>query len=1389
METKVGKNDYRFLNILLLIVFINIGGFVQAQSIVRVDKNSPCLSGCDGSTWALAYPNLGDALAVSTSNDELWVARGDYKPTDSLGVAPTIPKNGFFHVKDGVAVFGGFDATETMRSERNWEVNETILNGDLLGNDMANYPTLPDTFSRNIERQDNCIHVVRTFRSSANTIIDGLSIINGNSYGGAHDTLNIFPIGFGGGILEDSDNFTGSKPTIKNCTFKHNAAYHRGGAIFIGNLFGECSPQISGCIFEKNFSQQPGGAFAHDHFGGKADEGLFRNCKFKENKTIENGGAIYLTVNQTYHIKNCTFDANKANINGGGLSFGNHNIHVFIPGHYVKIENSRFFGNTANNAGGALFATTESSKSLNDTLIGVVVEDNYAINGGGMYIQVNNSYASSNIYMKNTQFKNNNVALDGGALYIFTQSLSMNRTQVVNSIFSNNNAPSEGGAIYTHTEGNDVGKYDNCTFQNNSSSFGGAILNETIFGSSVCRSEFINSNFNNNLSTSDGGAIYNYAINGSTMAQLYNNTQFNNNNAYRHAGAYYGWCTTGSMIADTITNCTFVADTAGSLGGAIYSFSADANSSTEIIIDQSTFENNRSYNLGGAIYQNTNNSGSNTSRITNSTFHNNYGLDAGGIYTKTLGINSLSALEINHSTFDNNKTLNGGGAMYVYTHGGGTNSSVFTNNQFTNNRAQNGGVLVLNTRDTLSLSNLQISDCAMTANTSSLDGGALYILTTHRAQNNSVFSKNDIKRNKAGDEGGAIYCKVDGGVDSVLYEDCVFLRDSAYLGGVMLLESFVAHGILASNFKDCEFGQNNAVIGGVIYTYPASASALYPRFINSTFYLNRANSASVHYSDLQGGNSKVEFINSSASRNYAPFRGSLYTRFVAGTTDDRVYNSIFWGNSGSEIETEGPKIKVGHSLVQGFDQDSIIDLGGNLSIDPIFVDAAQNNFVLKRCSPAVNSGLNAYVPSGITMDANDNPRISESIVDMGAYEILSSSPANFYVDATTPGTGDGKSWTQALHSVRDAVGAACSGDTVFIAEGIYHVAEPGNIDAAILLNQQITMLGGYSAGGAVRDHALYQSILSGDIDQNDENIVVKSISEINGNNARTVLNVQATCWIDGLTITGGMANGDGGYPNPNRRGGGIFNNSNSTYKNINIAGNFATGNVGNGFGGGVYSLLHPTWINCSFGFNTAVPSGGAIYANSNSSFVNSQFYENDANSGSVMYLAGGTMDFRNVTITENGFPGASILRLPAGSLNIYNSIVASNHGPLYNGLLPTYYQSLVEGSGGSMAWDTLYGGDGGGNVDIYPGFKNPESQNFSLADCSEAKNIGSNAHIPAGITNDLVGNTRISFTTVDLGAYESQSTVLSQMIIYLLMLLHQEGQENPGPTLKSEQQE
>src|SRR5438094_10493439 len=118
----------------------------KASRIIYVRQSATGLS--NGWSWSTAYRTVQAALADAAAGDEIRVAAGTYFGTIQL--------------KEGVALYGGFAGTETNRTQRDWNVHRTILDG---------------------QRSNNVAVVPAT--STLATRLDGFSIQNGAADYGA----------------------------------------------------------------------------------------------------------------------------------------------------------------------------------------------------------------------------------------------------------------------------------------------------------------------------------------------------------------------------------------------------------------------------------------------------------------------------------------------------------------------------------------------------------------------------------------------------------------------------------------------------------------------------------------------------------------------------------------------------------------------------------------------------------------------------------------------------------------------------------------------------------------------------------------------------------------------------------------------------------------------------------------------------------------------------------------------------------------------------------------------------------------------------------------------------------------------------------------------------
>ncbi|MGL6196817.1 MAG: hypothetical protein ACRC2T_18550, partial [Thermoguttaceae bacterium] len=95
-----------------------------------------------GASWSTAFKTLQEALNVATSGTEVWIADGTYTPSKRTNVNES--RSETFSLINGVSLYGGFAGTESTKDQRAKNpdgtfVNQTILSGDLAGNDDARF--------------------------------------------------------------------------------------------------------------------------------------------------------------------------------------------------------------------------------------------------------------------------------------------------------------------------------------------------------------------------------------------------------------------------------------------------------------------------------------------------------------------------------------------------------------------------------------------------------------------------------------------------------------------------------------------------------------------------------------------------------------------------------------------------------------------------------------------------------------------------------------------------------------------------------------------------------------------------------------------------------------------------------------------------------------------------------------------------------------------------------------------------------------------------------------------------------------------------------------------------------------------------------------------------
>ena len=153
--------------------------------VIYVDVAAPGAN--NGSSWTDAYTTVSGALNDPTlaSVGEIWVAAGTYRP-DPAGLADAREAN--FQLVNSVAIYGGLAGTENPAtfdlSSRDFVANETILSGDLNGDDQQGLD--PCDLLNHASRTDNCYHVfyhASGVNLNSSAILDGFTITAANANG------------------------------------------------------------------------------------------------------------------------------------------------------------------------------------------------------------------------------------------------------------------------------------------------------------------------------------------------------------------------------------------------------------------------------------------------------------------------------------------------------------------------------------------------------------------------------------------------------------------------------------------------------------------------------------------------------------------------------------------------------------------------------------------------------------------------------------------------------------------------------------------------------------------------------------------------------------------------------------------------------------------------------------------------------------------------------------------------------------------------------------------------------------------------------------------------------------------------------------------------------
>ncbi len=647
---------------------------VQAAPVRYVDRDAAGVPH-DGTSWCRAFLNPQDAIQAASSGDEIRVANGVYRPDRGAGQVPG-DRTATLRMKSGVALLGGFAGCGAAAPDaRDFVAYETVLDGDLSGNDLPSFGNYAD----------NSFHVV-TYSDPAGVgaVLEGFTVRGGHADGTGPASLTTNQ---GGGIhiRNGTAKCIPGGPTLRNCLIEENRAAHHGAVndhawstqiencIIRGNYSGEeggglqvhsGAPRIVNTLFTDNESATEGGGA---WIGADTDptcfgpaRPVFEGCTFSNNRAVIGGGMTARGSAPTF--MNAQFTGNSVTIAGGGVWAGQDSAPLF--------ENCVFSDNRAADQGGAVLYTL-NEPVFRDCLF---VANQAVDRGGGTHGELlshpifercvwdGNSAESaggfwhmgpnSRITISDGVFRNNRATGAtgaGGGLFVYAGS-----PLVTNTLFENNSAYSGGGVTLQHPIGGCQSEFcdqifEDCTFRGNTAQFGGG-LRGFYFSRPILRRVL----FEQNQAEHWGGGM---ALSGtrsdpelSSIAFL-SDCLFRDNSSGGDAGGLHAHEGTTLSLVRT----DFVNNSALWFGGGAY-VSLD----TDVTIVNSRFLGNRITSPGGSggglrIAQNVN------ALIFNTLFAGNISGNSGG----GVLIDNGSTVSILNSTLAGNVSPGVGGALYV----------------------------------------------------------------------------------------------------------------------------------------------------------------------------------------------------------------------------------------------------------------------------------------------------------------------------------------------------------------------------------------------------------------------------------------------------------------------------------------------------------------------------------------------------------------------------------------------------------------------------------------------------------------------------------------------------------------------------------------------------
>ncbi|MCB9351762.1 MAG: hypothetical protein H6573_30355 [Lewinellaceae bacterium] len=831
------------------------------------------------------------------------------------------------------------------------------------------------TFRNNLSGDDGgaiALNVTSTStlnRSTSSVLIDSCLFENNITEGN---------FGRGGAIWMLTGSNTESHNVISNSRFINNLAGGNGGAIFNRASFdlSLADDRIVNCFFSGNRSQEDGGALYFRGSQGAINIGQALGCVFYNNEAAFNGGAVFSTSfasaegNTQNQLANCSFYGNTAQLEGGA---------VYLDG-----------------AAGGVNGMELANCILWKDSAGVA-ENEIRNNGGTASISF--SILEQGL-PPNTIDEGDNIFADpqyadpsAGDLHLLSCSpgadAGFNSAVPPTFLFDlDGDQRIQNGVV-------DIGAYENgrirvdkdATGNNNGSSWADAFtdlqdaLRAAYPGDQVWVAE---------------GVYYPTSCNPCTDADR--EIAFTSRNGVE---LYGGFAAVEDQLnqRDVEANPTILSGNIGIQNDSTdnsYRVVLLKNVASKTLIDGFTIEEGNAdrafgFSFGGGLYIDGAGGSEGSPVVQNCTFRNNYATGGGGICMDGSGNGTIRAT-LRNCTFEGNTcsllAVSRGAAVLVAGSVGAIIEPQFIGCTFRNNYSgDDGGAIALNVTSTellaRSFSAVRIDSCLFENNRTEGQfgrGGAIWMLMGSNTESRNLISNSRFINNLAGGNGGAIFNRASFALsladDRII--NCFFSGNNSEQDGGGLYFRGSQDAVNTGQAVNCAFYNNQAALsGGAVFStsFASEAGVTQNQLINCSFFGNSA--------QLEGG--------------------AVYLDGAAGGVNEMaISNSILWENNASSADKEafnnGGTLSLSHCIIQDghsgpANQEAI------QTADPLFLAPTDGDLRLSPCSPAVNAGLNDFLPidffdldgdldslEKLDIDLNGDNRLFEGITDLGALE-------------------------------------------------------------------------------------------------------------------------------------------------------------------------------------------------------------------------------------------------------------------------------------------------------------------------------------------------------------------------------------------------------------------